>query len=53
MECVVKYKPIIWKTSSEDAEALKTAYLTGDGNCPACQRDGWRVAIEERFGETP
>ncbi len=53
MECVVKYKPIIWKTTSEDAEALKLAYLTGDGNCPACRREGRTVVIEERHGETP
>ncbi len=53
MECVMKYKPIVWKTSPEDSEALKTAYLTGDGLCPACIREGLQVLIEERFGETP
>ena len=53
MECVVKYKPIIWKTSPEDSAALKDAYLSGDGLCPACKRQGLRIPIEERFGESP
>ncbi len=52
MKCEIKYKPIIWKTSPEDSEALKTAYLAGDGLCPACKREGLQVRIEERFGET-
>jgi len=53
MKCSVKYKPIIWKTAPEDAEALKMAYLAGDGLCPVCKREGFEVQIEERFGETP
>ncbi len=53
MECVVKYKPIIWKTLPEDSAALKDAYLSGDGLCPACKRQGLRIPIEERFGESP
>lgn len=53
MKCVTKYKPIIWKTSREDAAALKEAYLAGDGLCPACNREGRHVRIEERYGETP
>ncbi len=53
MRCVIKYKPILWKTSAEDAEALKAAFLGGDGFCPACKREGRQVPIEERYGETP
>jgi len=53
MECAIKYKPIIWKTSPRDQEDLKTAYLSGDGLCPACKAQGREVPIEERFGETP
>ena len=53
MQCSIKYKPIIWKTSREDAEALKMAYLAGDGQCPACKREGLEVRVEERYGETP
>ncbi len=53
MRCSIKYKPIIWKTDPEDAKALKISYLTGDGLCPACKREGLEVQIEERFGETP
>jgi hypothetical protein len=53
MKCAMKYKPIIWKTAPEDGAALKAAYLTGDGHCPACRRRGQEVLIEERFGETP
>ena len=53
MECRTKYKPIIWRTAPEDQAALKAAYLTGDGLCPACKARGRRVRIEERYGETP
>jgi len=53
MKCVIRYQPILRKTSSEDAAALKAAYLAGDGLCPACKREGFSVPIEERFGETP
>ncbi|MEK6775452.1 MAG: hypothetical protein AABY87_01055 [bacterium] len=53
MKCVVRYKPILWKTNPEDAAELKAAFLNGDGLCPACKRDGLSVPIEERFGETP
>ncbi|NOY52654.1 MAG: hypothetical protein GXP58_03430 [Deltaproteobacteria bacterium] len=52
MKCL-KYKPIIRRTTPEDAEALKMSYLAGDGLCPACKREGFEVKIEERFGETP
>ncbi len=53
MQCSIKYKPIIWKTSQQDAEDLKMSFLTGDGQCPACKREGLDVMVEERYGETP
>ena len=53
MKCITRYKPIIWKTATEDAAALKAAFLNGDGLCPACKREGLEVVIEERFGESP
>lgn len=52
MECEIKYRPIIFSTHKDDRVAMKAAYLQGDGNCPACDRDGRTSAIEERFGET-
>ena len=53
MKCVIRYKKIIWNTPPEDSEALRTAFLSGDGLCPSCKRDGLDVQIEERYGETP
>ena len=53
MKCITRYKPILWKTSPEDAAELKAAFLNGDGLCPACKREGLSVPIEERFGESP
>ncbi len=52
MECEIKYRPIIFSTHEDDRQAMKTAYLEGDGLCPACDRDGRTSPIEERFGET-
>jgi len=52
MRCETKYRPIIWRTSEEDRQALLKAYLSGDGYCPACKRDGLVSVIEERHGES-
>ncbi len=52
MECEIKYRPIVHRTHEDDRTAMKTAYLQGDGYCPACNRDGLTAPIEERFGET-
>lgn len=52
MKCRIKYRSIIRNTHPEDRKALLESYLTGDGYCPACRRDGRLRQIEERFGET-
>lgn len=52
MKCELKYRPVISATPERDRIAVKEAYLTGDGFCPACKREGRQTPIEERFGES-
>ncbi len=46
------YKPIVNQTDKQDSFALKMSFLSGDGLCPVCKREGKEVKIEERLGDT-